>query len=325
MRNLLGLAAITGVTAGTALFGRAATGRPDETEWYRGLAKPPFQPPSWVFGPVWSALYGMIAYSGYRAWSEGGSKKSIPALAFFAAQLGLNGLWSFLFFKQRSPRAALANIALLGATIAGYIWRARKVDRTAAWLFVPYLGWVAFATLLNAEIVRRNPGAITLLKRNHRRMMELFGELETAEDRSRSEILEELQMLISSHTEIEDELFYPRVRAGGERAAVLVANAIDDHAWIEAQINLLSASDPQLVERARDLQRITLEHIKIEESQIFPIARRVLGRAELDRLGVEMASMARGALEASKEEEAPATAKSSAAKSKINGASRSVS
>jgi tryptophan-rich sensory protein len=321
MRNMLGLAAITGVTAGTALLGHLATGKPDQSDWYRALEKPPFQPPSWIFAPVWSALYGMIGYSGYRAWQKGGAKKSGASLAFYAAQLGLNGAWSWLFFKKQSPRAALANIGLLGAAIAGYIWRTRKVDRTAALLFIPYLGWVAFASLLNAEIVRRNPGAIMLLRRNHRRMAELFDELEDATDRSRAEILEDLQMLIASHSEIEEELFYPRVRAAGERAAVLVAHAIDDHAWIEEQINLLSASDPKLVERAADLKRIVLEHIAIEEKQIFPIAKKALGRGELDRLGLEMSKIARAAT-ADAVDDAKSALKPSETKLRTNGSSR---
>jgi len=79
------------------------------------------------------------------------------ALGLWAAQLGLNGLWSWLFFEKRSPRAALVDCALLLATSGAYAKTARHVDKAAAKLFVPYVGWVAFATLLNAAIVRRNP------------------------------------------------------------------------------------------------------------------------------------------------------------------------
>jgi tryptophan-rich sensory protein len=108
-----------------------------------------------VFGPVWTVLYGLIATSGYRVWSAKPSRMRTRALAWFGVQLVFNAAWSWFFFKKRSPRLALADIALLGAAIAAYVKTSAKVDRSAALLFVPYLGWVGFAALLNGEIVRR--------------------------------------------------------------------------------------------------------------------------------------------------------------------------
>ena len=120
--------------------------------WYRRLEKSPLNPPPAVFGPVWTVLYGLIATSGWRVWRAGSRK----ALGWWAAQLALNAAWSPIFFGLKRPRAALADLALLLPAIAIYARHARQVDRPAAWMVAPYLGWVGFASVLNAEIVRRN-------------------------------------------------------------------------------------------------------------------------------------------------------------------------
>jgi len=125
--------------------------------WYEKLNKPPFQPPAWLFAPVWTFLYGLIALSGWRIYRCSRSPRRERVLGLWAAQLGLNGLWSWLFFGKRRPRAALVDSALLLGTAVAYVGAAHGVDRTAAKLFVPYVGWLSFATLLNEEIVRRNP------------------------------------------------------------------------------------------------------------------------------------------------------------------------
>jgi benzodiazapine receptor len=151
--TFLGFSALTSLTA---LAGAEAT-REGLSPWYDGLNKPPFQPPAWLFAPVWTVLYGLIAASGSRIYARPPSPARRRALGLWAAQLGLNGLWSWLFFARRRPRAALVDCALLLATAGAYVKVAHGVDRKAAWLFVPYVGWVAFATLLNEEIVRRNP------------------------------------------------------------------------------------------------------------------------------------------------------------------------
>ena len=122
-------------------------------EWYDSLAKPAFNPPNWLFGPVWTILYILIAVAGWRIWRA--APKS-PAMKLWFAQMALNWLWSPAFFGAEMPWLALAIIfALLGVIIA-FIVRAWRHDRPAAWLFVPYAAWVAFATALNGSIAVMN-------------------------------------------------------------------------------------------------------------------------------------------------------------------------
>lgn len=134
---------------GGALIG--ATNTPGA--WYAALEKPFFNPPDWVFGPVWTVLYVMIGVAGWRIWSE---MRTGGAMTAWWLQLGLNFLWSPVFFTLNSPGAALLVIlALLGAILA-FVALAWNRDRIAALLFLPYLAWVAFATVLNAAIVALN-------------------------------------------------------------------------------------------------------------------------------------------------------------------------
>lgn len=122
-------------------------------EWYQQLAKPGFTPPGWVFGPVWTALYIVIAVVGWRVW-EGSRDRGLKL--FWVLQMGLNFLWSPLFFGMQSIGGALVVIfALLGAIIA-FVAHGWREDRTSAIMFLPYLAWVAFATLLNFSIWRLN-------------------------------------------------------------------------------------------------------------------------------------------------------------------------
>ena len=153
VRNLLAMTGFGAVTAGAAFF--AAQFKPDR--WYRALRKPWFQPPAWVFAPVWTGLYALIAASGYRVWSAPPSPERTRALTFWGAQLGLNAAWSWLFFSKHNPKAALADIGLLRVSIDAYAAEAEKVDPAARWMMAPYRGWIGFATLLNADIVRQNP------------------------------------------------------------------------------------------------------------------------------------------------------------------------
>ncbi len=149
------------LVAGAGALGRIAV-PVSRGAWYRALRKPPYQPPPAAFGPVWTVLYTLIAASGYRVWrSQSPARRR--ALALWGSQLALNAAWTPLFFGQRRPRAALADAALLVPAIGAYAWTARRVDRAAAWMVTPYLGWAAFALLLNAGIVRRN--ARTLARR----------------------------------------------------------------------------------------------------------------------------------------------------------------
>jgi tryptophan-rich sensory protein len=154
--SLLALAGFGLATAGAAWYGSRYS-RGNRDRWYRNLRKPSFTPPDKVFPVAWTGLYALIAYSGWRVWSAAPSSQRDKALRLWISQLAANAQWSKLFFGQRSPVLALADIFALEGSIIGYIAAAHKVDRSAAYAFVPYAAWVAFATVLNAEILRLNP------------------------------------------------------------------------------------------------------------------------------------------------------------------------
>lgn len=136
--------------------GSAAT-LPKIPTWYASLTKPSFNPPPWVFGPVWSTLYALMAVAAWRVWvrAPAGPPRG-RALALFAAQLLLNGLWPFAFFGLENPRLALAIIVALLAVLLATIIAFFRLDRLAGWLLIPYVLWIAFATVLNAAIVALN-------------------------------------------------------------------------------------------------------------------------------------------------------------------------
>jgi benzodiazapine receptor len=121
--------------------------------WYAGLAKPPFNPPDFIFAPVWSVLYVMIAIVGWRTWRRDSTG---PAMRLWWAQLILNFLWSPIFFSAHRIDLALGVIALLLVAIVGFMAVSWRKDAVAAWLFSPYAAWVAFATLLNGAVLTLN-------------------------------------------------------------------------------------------------------------------------------------------------------------------------
>lgn len=121
--------------------------------WYDSLDTAPFNPPSWVFGPVWTTLYVVVGVAGWRLWTARASDERTTALRWWVGQLVLNALWTPVFFGARSPGWGLAVIVAMVAAIGVTVVRARRVDRTAALLLVPYAAWVVFATVLNAWIV----------------------------------------------------------------------------------------------------------------------------------------------------------------------------
>lgn len=123
--------------------------------WFAGLRKPSFNPPSWVFAPVWTTLYIMIAVAGWRTWRRWRAGAPYTALYLWGGQLVLNFAWSPLFFGAHRIDLALRVIVVLLATIVAFIVVSRN-DRVSALLFVPYGLWVAFATLLNAAFSRLN-------------------------------------------------------------------------------------------------------------------------------------------------------------------------
>jgi benzodiazapine receptor len=127
-------------------------------DWYATLAKPPFNPPNWVFGPAWTTLYLMIAVATWLLWRADASAARRRALRLNAVQLVLNAAWTPLFFGLQAPGLALACITLMWLAILATILGAWRVSRPAAWLLVPYLGWVSFATMLNASIWWLNRG-----------------------------------------------------------------------------------------------------------------------------------------------------------------------
>jgi benzodiazapine receptor len=131
---------------------------PADGLWYRSLPKPSFQPPPWVFGPVWTALYGAIAYSGYRVYRAPTSPDRTRALSLWVAQLALNGAWTPIFFGAHKPRIALVDIIALDAAATAYVAAAAKVDKRAAAVVSPYLAWLAFATTLNGSIAAKSAG-----------------------------------------------------------------------------------------------------------------------------------------------------------------------
>ena len=122
--------------------------------WFPTLVKPSFNPPPWVFAPVWSLLYMMMGIAAGLVWSRIDFEKEAvqKALLFFAVQLALNALWSILFFGLRNPLLGLIEIVLLWLMIYETYIKFIKIDKIAGYLFIPYLLWVSFATVLNASI-----------------------------------------------------------------------------------------------------------------------------------------------------------------------------
>ncbi len=119
-------------------------------EWYSTLVKPSFTPPSWVFGPAWTLLYFMMGISLYLVWRKGLSHAGAKvALVLFLIQLGLNAVWSPLFFGMHAPGLALIDILFLWCAIAVTVYLFFAQSRTAGALLLPYWAWVSFATVLN--------------------------------------------------------------------------------------------------------------------------------------------------------------------------------
>ena len=118
--------------------------------WYASLNRPSFSPPNWVFGPVWTTLYILLGISFFLIWKEEASKVRDLAIKVFLIQMLLNFAWSFLFFYFNLIGAALIEIILLWISIAAMIYLFYKIKPFAAYMNIPYLLWVSFATILNA-------------------------------------------------------------------------------------------------------------------------------------------------------------------------------
>ena len=150
-QSRIGLAVIVALCFAASAVGGLATAS-SVGGWFQTLAKPPFNPPDWVFGPVWTVLYLMMAIAAWRVWRLNPGTVLRAPLVAFAVQLGLNLLWSVLFFGLQRPDLALMEILVLLAMIITTTVLFWHEDKIAGWLFVPYAAWVAFATILNASI-----------------------------------------------------------------------------------------------------------------------------------------------------------------------------
>ncbi|GAB2179107.1 TspO/MBR family protein [Dongia sp. agr-C8] len=155
MKRDLGYAVIAAVSiAAVLILGQIAT-FPHLEPWYAGLAKPSFNPPNWLFGPTWTALYLLMGFALWRVLRSAAPLKRVAVLLFYG-QLLLNAAWSWMFFAAENPGAGLANIIpqwfMVVATAAAF-WR---VDRIAGLCLIPLVAWVGFATALNFELWRLN-------------------------------------------------------------------------------------------------------------------------------------------------------------------------
>jgi tryptophan-rich sensory protein len=130
---------------------------PSIPTWYASLQKPFFNPPSWVFAPVWLSLYLLMGIAAYLVWSNGKKKEARGALGLFAFQLALNVLWSFAFFGLHSTFSGLLVIVALWLCIAATMVAFWRISKASGWLLVPYILWVSFATLLNLSVFLLNP------------------------------------------------------------------------------------------------------------------------------------------------------------------------
>ena len=128
--------------------------RPSVESWYPTLIKPIFNPPNWIFMPMWTLLYILMAVAAGLVWDKIKEQNEVvkKALAFFLIQLTLNAIWSYLFFGLKNPMLALIEIALLWLMIYETYLKFIKINKTAGYLLIPYLAWVAFAAILNASI-----------------------------------------------------------------------------------------------------------------------------------------------------------------------------
>ena len=150
-RDLLGLFAFIILCLAVSGVGGVITATSVDT-WYQALEKPPFNPPDWVFAPVWTVLYILMGIAAWRVWRLRSFEAAPKAFAVFGVQLCLNLAWSFLFFGlQRIDLALIEIVILLVAIIANTImfWR---IERLAGLLFVPYAAWVTYATILNISL-----------------------------------------------------------------------------------------------------------------------------------------------------------------------------
>lgn len=151
-KDLLGLAFWVALTFSVA----ALASQFEPGEWYTNIAKPTWTPPGWVFGPVWSILYLSMGVSAWLIWRQRHKTKVYRPLAFYIAQLAINGIWSWLFFGRQWIGLALIDLVALVILVAITVVMFLRVHRTAGLLLLPYLLWISFASALNFQIWRMN-------------------------------------------------------------------------------------------------------------------------------------------------------------------------
>lgn len=157
-RQLLGFSGWFLVTFLAAALGARAS--ISASSFYADLVLPAWAPPASLFGPVWTALYAMMALAAFLVWRERGWRAAAPALTLYLLQLGINALWSWLFFGWKLGGLAFADILLLLALIVTTLVAFWRVHKLAACLLLPYLAWVSFASVLNYAVWQANPGLL---------------------------------------------------------------------------------------------------------------------------------------------------------------------
>jgi len=156
-RAAIGLAVFLAVCFGAAALGGAFT-QPAIAGWYARLQKPAWTPPNWLFGPVWSLLYLMMAAAAWSVWRRAGLAAAAIPMLLFGLQLAFNVGWSALFFGLRMPGAAFVEIIALSGLILATLITFQRVSLAAGLLMAPYLAWVTFAAALNFAVWRMNAG-----------------------------------------------------------------------------------------------------------------------------------------------------------------------
>ena len=153
MKNIVALVIFLAVTFVAPALGAFSP----PGEWYASLNKPAWNPPSWIFGPVWTALYTMMAGAAWLVWRRGGWTTPRRALSLYFVQLALNAAWTPIFFGLKMPGIAFGEILLLFTAIIATALAFRRASTLAAMLLAPYATWVGFASFLNFTLWRLNP------------------------------------------------------------------------------------------------------------------------------------------------------------------------
>ena len=157
LKHLPGLLVFILISQGAGIIGSLFTVRSIDA-WYEGLNKPAFNPPNWIFGPVWTLLYFAMGIAAYLVWRNGWGRQEVKvALIVFAFQLVLNALWSIIFFGMRAPLAGFIEIFFLWSVILATLVLFWRISLAAGLLLLPYIGWVSFAAVLNFYLWRLNP------------------------------------------------------------------------------------------------------------------------------------------------------------------------